>query len=100
MLEEAVDTRFQIISPEALVHDSLEAGVICLQIHVRADRIVIRATLIIRRIVVIEGRERQQRGGIEGVDPGEEQVAVGLALGIAQSVAGNRARRSQNLIAD
>ena len=38
--------------------------------------------------------------GIEGVNPGSDNVAVRFALGIVESVAGNHARLLQNLVAD
>ena len=88
-MKKPVDPGLQVISPEALIQDSLETNVICRQVYVGDDRVVVRSALIVRRVVVIEGRQRQERSGIEGVDPGKDGVGVGLPLSIVQAIARN-----------
>jgi len=52
------------------------------------SRKIVGSALIVRAIVVVKGRNREQRIWVEGVNPGESDVAIRLALAIAQAIAG------------
>ena len=54
--------------------------------------------MVVGGVVLVKGRNRQHQIGIEGVNPGEDGVAVGLTLAVAQGVAGRTPRGRQNLI--
>ena len=44
-----------------------------------------RAAVVVGAVVVIEGRDRQQRLRVEGVHPGKIYEGVGFVVGVAQA---------------
>ena len=69
VLEEAVDAGFDIVLRQALVENALKAHIVRVQIDVGADRIIVGAAFIVRCVVVIEGREREQRAWDRRCEP-------------------------------
>ena len=96
MLSESVHSDLKIVSPEVFVQSRLQAAVIGRLIGGGDDGIIGCAALVVGAVVVIKGRNRQQRIGIEGVDPGEGDVAIALMLAITKAVTGGLPRPAAN----
>src|ERR1700689_4212874 len=87
LLAESVDSSLKIVFSEGCAGGRLHPGIIGILIDGRDDRHVVGAAFRVGSVVGRKGRDGKQHVGIESVHPGESDVAVGLALGFAQSVA-------------
>ena len=63
----------------------MQAGIIAGLVGRGGCGLVVGTGFVLCAVVVIEGRNLQQRGRIEGVHPGEDSVAIGFVLAVTQS---------------
>ena len=97
VLAKAVKAALEVVLPEVLVDCDLGPLVVGVLIDSRDDRGIVRSVVVVGAVVVVERRHREQGVWIEGVNPGERDIAIRLALGIMYLVAERHLRIRQRL---
>ena len=87
-LVEAEETELQIVLFVVGGEGGLASGVGGGAVFRGGDGNVVGTAGVVAAVVVVEGRDRGEQMGIEGVQPGEEDSDVGFGLVIAQADAG------------
>ncbi len=82
VLPEGVHAGARIVAGSHRAQDHLGAGVLGGSVLGGADRNVVGIAVVIRQVVMVEGRDGQERGGPDGMGPGEGDQGVALALDI------------------
>ena len=85
MLAKGVEAGFEGITGDFGGDRGLRAGVGRRTVGGRGDGSVVGVGFVVGAVVVEEGRELQDGGWVEGVQPGGGDDAVGLVLGVAKA---------------
>ena len=91
-LVEAEETNLQIVHFVVGCEGGLASDVGGGAVFRGGDGNVVGIAGVVAAVVVVEGRDRGEKMGIEGVQPGEQDADIGLGLGIAKSDAGKVVR--------
>src|ERR1700689_3892736 len=81
----STDSCLTVILREMEAKDSLAATIISGAMIGGGERRVSWRTVVARVVVMIEGRDSENRGGVECVNPGENQKPVRFRLAVAQT---------------
>src|ERR1039458_525460 len=87
-LVEAEESKLQIVLLVVGGEGGLASGVGGGAVLRGGDGSVVGIAGVVAAVVVVEGRKRGQKMGIEGMQPSEEDSGIGLGLGIAKADAG------------
>ena len=85
MLAEGVEAGLDGVARDGGSDGGLGTGVVGGAVGGGGDGSVVGVGVVVGEVVVVEGRELEDSGGVEGVDPGEGGDDVGLALGVAEA---------------